>query len=151
MLECSTLSPRAGWQPSVSPLLVVGAAILLPVVAALPHATLQASNIVVFWKQQVLTLFKPTRDVGSLFPSRAESQSESHLNRTPCNKALLGSNCAGGCGTAACCSERGEAARQGTNSITGLRQPLRSSVWWLPLQGTLRHFLKFLPRRIISE
>lgn len=22
---------------------------------------------------------------------------------------------------------------------------------WLPLQGTLRHFLKFLPRRIISE
>lgn len=68
---------------------VVGAAILIPLVAALPHATLQASNVVVFWKKQVLTLFKPTWSVGSLFPRRAESQSESHLDRTSCSKALV--------------------------------------------------------------
>lgn len=141
--------------PSLQPM--AGAAILPPLVAAVLHSALQVPNIVVFWKQQVLTLFRPRATVlgahESWAPCSQEGPSPSlrvssteHLiirlwfklrRGVAVWRSLLG-------------MWREQHGRGPANSVTGLQRPLRPSGWWRPLQGELRHFLKFL-RRITSE
>lgn len=142
--------------PSLHP--VAGPAILPPLVAALPQATLQVTNVVVFWKQQVLTLFKPRAPVSGARESWAPCSQE---GPSPSLRVTLTEHlvirlwfklCRGVVAWLLLLgTSREQHGRGPTNSVTGLWWPPRASIRWLSLQGALRHFLKFLPRRITSK
>lgn len=111
------------------------------------------TNVVVFWKQQVLTLFKPRAPVSGAHESWAPCSQE---GPSPSLRVTLTEHlvirlwfklCRGVVvwllllGTS-----REQHGRGPTNSVTGLWWPPRASIRWLSLQGALRHFLKFLPQ-----
>lgn len=142
--------------PSLHP--VVGAVILPPLTAALPRAILQVPNIDVFWKQQDLTLFRPRATVLGTRESWAPCSQEGlslSLRVTSTEHLIIRLWFKLRRGDVVWWSLLGTWSKQHdrgpTNSVTGLQWLPRLSVWWLPLQGELRHFLKFLPRRITSE